>query len=60
MKTIAIQYLGFSDEQLEDLDEDLRGNVARAKFKILNGWHQRNPEGNPRYVSKGSSLGEHG
>ncbi len=52
MKTIALQFLETPVEKLDDLDEDLRGNVAHAKFKILNGWHQRNPEGNPRFVSK--------
>ncbi len=51
MSTIALQFLEVSNEQLEDLEEDLRGNVARAKFKILLGWYQRNPEGNPRLVS---------
>ncbi len=51
MLTIAVRYLGWREENLEDLEEDLRGNASRAKLKILLGWTQRNPEGNPRYVS---------
>ncbi len=49
--TIAIQFLGYSDEEIEELQEDFPGNTGRVKFKILNGWVRRNPEGNPRYVS---------
>ncbi len=52
MKIIALQYLETPIEKLEDVEEDLKGNVAYAKVKILIGWHQRNPEGNPRHVSK--------
>ena len=49
--TIAIRYLGYNDEGLQDLAEGLRSNVDGIKFKVLLGWYQRNPEGNPRYVS---------
>ncbi len=37
--------------QLETIEEDQGRNIQRAKFKVLNGWLQQNPEGNPRLVS---------
>ena len=53
---IAVQYLGYRDEEIEELQEDFPGNTSRVKFKILNGWVQRNPEGDPRCVSNDSSI----
>ncbi len=47
---IAIQFLNYRDEEIETLKEELLGNIDRVKFKLLNGWVQRNPEGNPRHV----------
>ncbi len=48
---IAIQFLGYSIEEIEELQESHRGNIDRVKFDILNGWLRKHPEGNPRKVS---------
>ena len=48
---IAIRFLGYRDEEIDELQEDFPGNTGRVKFEILNGWVRRNPEGDPRYVS---------
>ena len=50
-QTIAIEFLGYCIEEIEDLQEKHRGNIDRVKFDILNGWAKRHPEGNQRYVS---------
>ncbi len=54
--TIAIQFLGYHIEEVEELEQAHRGQIDRVKFKILNGWLQQHPERNARYVSKTSKL----
>ena len=51
-QTIAIEFLGYSIEEIEELQESHRGNINRVKFDILNGWLRKHPEGNPREVSE--------
>ncbi len=52
MWEIAIQYLGISIEDLEDIQDDLYSNEPQsANFKVLLQWYKTNPR-NPRYVSK--------
>ncbi len=48
---IALRFLGCTDAELEDLEEGLRSNVQRVKFKLFLAWYHSHPEGNPRLVS---------
>ncbi len=52
---IAIEFLGYTDEEIEELEESYPRNIDRVKYKILNGWVMKNPR-NPRYVSIHFSL----
>ena len=51
-QTIAIQFLGYSIEEIETMCEEHPGNISRVKFDILNGWLRRHPEGDARKVSQ--------
>ncbi len=53
---IAVQFLGYNVEEIEDMQESHRNNTSRVKFDILNGWLRMNPEGNPRHVRDRSLL----
>ena len=49
-QTIAIEFLGYSIEEIEELQESHRGSISRVKLDILKGWLHRHPQGNPREV----------
>ncbi len=51
-QTIAIKFLGYSEDEIEEIQESHKGNLDKVKLMILNGWLLRNTVGNPRYVSQ--------
>ena len=55
-ETIAIEFLNYSIEEIDELKETKGGEINRVKFEIFNGWVKKNPDGNPRHVCYFSSL----